>query len=179
MMGGSAMIRAFSALAAAGFLTAAAAPAVAQDFVAERLVKSVTQDDLLAVVGSLGHQVLEQGTEGDVYVVAQDPDQTNYFMFGTACDLSDVPGCQGIMMQVRYDLPPGTTFETLAKTNMDQAALNTWADFEDKTLGFTRYQVLDDGVTMANIRENLNVLLALVPDAYAMASGEPSAAEAQ
>jgi hypothetical protein len=165
------MKRALAALAAATILLAA--PAAAQDFVAERLVKSVTQDDLLAVVGALGHQVLEQGSEGDVYVVAQDADQVNYFLFGTACDTNGVPGCQGIMMQVRYDLPPGTTFETLSKTNMDQAALNTWADFEEKTLGFTRYQVLDYGVTMANIRENVNVLLALVPDAYAMASGEP------
>lgn len=171
------MTRAFSALIAAGLLSAAAilpaAPAAAQDFVAEKVVKSVTQNDLLAVVGTLGHQVLEQGTESnDIYVVATSEDGVNYFLFGTACDVNDVPGCQGIMMQVRYDLPAGTTFETLAKTNLDQAALNTWADFKDKTLGFTRYQVLDNGVTMANIRENVNVLLALVASAYPVASGE-------
>ncbi|HSJ79298.1 MAG TPA: hypothetical protein VK913_11245, partial [Erythrobacter sp.] len=60
----------------------------------------------------------------------------------------------------------------LAKANLEQAALNTWADFEGKTLGFTRYQVLDNGVTMANIRENVNVLLALVDAAYPAAAGE-------
>ena len=46
------------------------------------------------------------------------------------------------------------------------------ADFEKKSLVFTRYHVLDHGVTMANIRENVNVLLAVTADAYPMAAGE-------
>ena len=62
--------------------------------------------------------------------------------------------------------------QTLAAANLEQAALNTWADFEDKTLGFTRYVVLDYGVTMANIRENVNVMLAITEEAYPIAAGE-------
>jgi hypothetical protein len=158
--------------AAAAVLAVIAAPLAAQDYAPERLKKSVTQADLFAIAGSLGHQVIEQGEAEDVLVVAQTADATNYFLFGTACDANGVPGCQGIMMQVRYDLPTTTTFETLAKANLEQAALNSWADFENKTLGFTRYQVLDNGVTMANIRENVNVLLALVAEAYPVAAGE-------
>jgi hypothetical protein len=76
------------------------------------------------------------------------------------------------MMQVRYDLPEGTTLETLARTNQAQAAIGTTADFETKSLIFTRYHVLDYGVTMANIRENVNVLLDVVADALPMATGE-------
>ena len=143
----------------------------AQDYVAERIKKSVTQDDLLAVAGSLGHQVIEQGSDGEAFIVAQTEYGVNYFLFGTACDVNNIPGCQGIMMQVRYDLPPGATLETLAKANMEQAALNTWADFDEKTLGFTRYQVLDYGVTMAKIRKNINVLLMLTSVAYPIAAG--------
>lgn len=158
--------------AAAVMLALGAAPLVAQEYAPERIKNSVTQADLFAIVGSLGHQVLEQGEADQIFVVAQTADATNYFLLGTACDVNDVPGCQGIMMQVRYDLPPATTFETLAKANLEQAALNSWADFEGKTLGFTRYQVLDNGVTMANIRENVNVLLALVAEAYPVAAGE-------
>jgi len=158
--------------AAAAVLAVIAAPLADQDYAPERLKKSVTQADLFAIAGSLGHQVIEQGEAEDVLVVAQTADATNYFLFGTACDANGVPGCQGIMMQVRYDLPTTTTFETLAKANLEQAALNSWADFENKTLGFTRYQVLDNGVTMANIRENVNVLLALVAEAYPVAAGE-------
>lgn len=159
-------------MAAVAGLAGLATPVAAQGYVADQVKKSVTQDDLLAVVGSLGHQVLEQGEAGEVLVIAQSEDQVNYFLIGTACDMNGISGCQGIMMQSRYELPPGTTFETLAKANLEQAALNTWADFNDKTLGFTRYQVLDYGATMANIRENVNVLLSLVPEAFPIAAGE-------
>jgi hypothetical protein len=156
-------------------MTAVAAPVAAQDFVAERITKSVVQNDLLAVVGALGHQVLEQGASEDIYVIAESGEGVRYFLFATACNVNGIPGCQGIMMQVRFDLPPTTTLETLAKANYDQAVLNSWANFEEKTLGFTRYQVLDEGVTMGNIRENVNVLLAVVPEAYAVAAGESGA----
>lgn len=162
----------FVSFAGALALASMATPGAAQDYRGDQVKKSVTQADLLAVVGSLGHQVQEEGAAGETYVIAQDSEGVNYFLIGTACDVNDVPGCQGIMMQVRYDLPAGTTAETLAKTNLDQAALNTWADFAEQTLGFTRYQVLDHGATMANIRENLIVLLSLVPEAYPVAAGE-------
>jgi hypothetical protein len=78
------------------------------------------------------------------------------------------------MMQVRYDLPEGTTLETIAKTNDAQAAISITADFAGKSLVFTRYHVLDQGVTMANIRANVEVLLAASADAYPMAAGEES-----
>ena len=162
----------FTALAGALALASMAVPVAAQSYRADEVKKSVTQADLVAIVGSLGHKLQEEGPAGENYVIAQDEEGTNYFLIGTACDVNNVPGCQGIMMQVRYDLPPGTTAETLAKTNLEQAALNTWADFAEQTLGFTRYQVLDHGATMANIRENVIVLLSLVPEAYPLAAGE-------
>ena len=164
-------MRALSIFTAA-VLAATAMPAAAQDFAPDRIVASVTQDDLIAVVGALGHRVVEQGDGDRVYVVAEADGGANYFLFGTACDVNDVPGCQGIMMQVRFDLPQGTTIDTLAKANDDSAAIKVWADFNQKTLGMTRYHVLDGGVTMANIRENVNVLLALAPAAYPIAAGE-------
>jgi hypothetical protein len=166
------MKHALTALIAAAALAGVAAPAAAQNYVADRVKKSVNQTDLVAIVDSLGHKVLEQGTDGEVLVIAQGEEGLNYFLIGTACDVNNVPGCQGVMMQVRFDLPETTTPETLAATNMEQAALNTWADFNDKTLGFTRYLVLDHGATMANIRENVIVLLSLVAESYPMAAGE-------
>jgi hypothetical protein len=76
------------------------------------------------------------------------------------------------MMQLRYDLLPGTTLETLSRTNNAQAAISVTADFAAKSLVFTRYHVLDGRVTLGNIRENVNVLLAVSADAYPMAAGE-------
>lgn len=154
-----------------------AAPAAAQTFVPGELKKSVGTEDLAAVVGSLGHQVLEQGEEGNVLVLAENQDQLKYVMLGTACDVDGVAGCQGVLIQAQFDLPPGTTYETVARANLEYVALNVWVDFEQKSLGFTRYVVLDDGVTMANIRANVEVLLGLLGDAYPVAAGEAASPE--
>jgi hypothetical protein len=149
-----------------------AAPAAAQDFVADKVVKSVGTGDLAAVVGALGHQVLEQGEGEEIVVLAEDLDQIKYVLLGTACGMNGVEGCQGVLMQAQFDLPPGTTYESVARANLDFAALNIWVDFGEKSLGFTRYVVLDEGVTMANLRANVEVLLSLIGEAYPVAAGE-------
>jgi hypothetical protein len=164
-------------LAAALAFAALAAPAGAQQFVPGEIKKSVVTADLAAVVGALGHQVLDQGEADKVLVVAESPDQFKYALMGTACDANGVPGCQGVLIQTQFDLPPGTTYETVAQANLQYGALNVWVDFEQKSLGFSRYVVLDEGVTMANLRANVEVLMALVGGAYMVAAGEPVAAE--
>jgi hypothetical protein len=159
-------------LAGALALGTMVAPAGAQTFVPDQLKKSVVTGDLAAVVGSLGHQVLEQGDADNVLVLAENEDQIKYVILGTACDIDGVAGCQGLLIQTQFDLPPGTTYETVARANLEYVALNVWVDFKQKSLGFTRYVVLDDGVTMANIRANVEVLLGLIGDAYPVAAGE-------
>lgn len=158
-------------LAGAALAGALTVPAAAQGFNATEVKLSVTTSDLRVISESLGHEIVEIDAEEQM-LVARDKEGVLYFMFGTACDVGGVSGCQGIMMQVRYNMPEGVTYETLAKANFEQAALNTWADFNDKTLGVTRYQVLDHGATMANIRENLEVMLSIAPLAAAVAAGE-------
>ncbi|MBU7580222.1 MAG: hypothetical protein KAF27_07085 [Porphyrobacter sp.] len=160
------------ATAAALALTGLAVPAAAQEYEAGRVVMAVDQTDLAAIVTSLGHKVRELGKGEDTFVAAETEDGIVYLLFGTACGVNGAKGCQGVMMQSRFDLPQGTTLATLAKTNEAQAAISVTADFEGKALVFTRYHVLDFGVTMANIRENVNVLLAVVDDAYPMAAGK-------
>ena len=159
-------------IAAGLALAVAAAPATAQTYDAKRVVVSVKQADLEAIVKSLGHTIKETGQPGETYLAAESEDGMIYLLFGTACDVKGVPGCQGVMMQARYDLPATTTYQTLAKANDDLAAIGTTADFTEKSIIFSRYHVLDHGVTMANIRANVDVLLGLVGDAYAIAAGE-------
>lgn len=165
----------FLTIAAALAIAGAAAPVAAQSYDAKRVVVSVKQADLEAIVKSLGHTIKETGKPGETYLAAESEDGMIYLLFGTACDVKGVPGCQGVMMQARYDLPAGVTFESLAKANDELAAIGTTADFAEGELLFTRYHVLDHGVTMANIRANVDVLLGLVGDAYAVASGEQPA----
>jgi hypothetical protein len=164
-------MRTLARVLAAGSL-AIAAPLAAQEYDPARLVMAVGQTDLAEIAASLGHTVKEIGKPGQTYLAAETGEGIVYLMFGTACDVGGVPGCQGVMMQVRYDLPEGTTLETIARANDAQAAISITADFAGKSLVFTRYHVLDQGVTMANIRANVEVLLATSADAYPMAAGE-------
>lgn len=145
--------------------SAAAAPAQAQPqgYSANRLVRSVDLGDLKAIVESLGHRISEEGKFGEVSVSATDTEETNYILIGTACNANGVPGCQGVMMQVRFDPDESVDAESLARANLSQAAVNTWRDPANGTIGVTRYVVLDHGITMANLRENVNVLLSLTP----------------
>jgi hypothetical protein len=168
---------ALTILSAALAFAAFDAPAGAQQFVAGEIKKSVVTDDLAAVVGAVGHQVLEQSETDKVLVLAESPSQIKYVLMGTACDTNGVAGCQGVLMQAQFDLPPGTTLESVAQANLQYSALNVWVDIEQKSLGFNRYVVLDEGVTMANLRANVEVLMALIGGAYMVAAGEPVAAE--
>ncbi|NNC53601.1 MAG: hypothetical protein HKO08_11245 [Erythrobacter sp.] len=146
-------------------------PAMAQEYEPQKVKKSVSTADLRALVASLGHEELRV-VEEEYFVVARDSDGLSYTLYGTACDVEPISGCQGIMAQVRYDLPDTVTHARLAKANLENAALNVWADFENQTLGVTRYVVIDHGVTMANLRENIAVLLSLAPKAANTANGE-------
>ncbi len=145
--------------------------AQAQNYAPALVKKSVTLADLSVIAQSLGHTIVETVAEEQT-VIVRDSDGLVYYLIGTACDVGKVSGCQGILMQVRYELPPGVTLENLAAANIGNAAVSVWADFEAKTLGVTRYQVLDDGVTMANVAANIGVLLSIAPGAASMATGE-------
>lgn len=159
-------------LAAAVAFACAGAPAQAQGYSAERLMRSVELADLEAIVESLGHTISAERTFGDTSLSATDGEGTSYVLIGTACGIGGMSGCQGVMMQVRFDPEEGVTDASLARANLSQAAVNTWRDPADGTIGVTRYVVLDHGVTMANLRENVNVLLSLTPSVVDTLLGE-------
>jgi len=166
-------------LAACGFAMGAA-PASAQGYVPQAVKKSVNLDDLKAVVGSFeGHaveedHVFDDGSDKDVSLRAHDKDGLKYILVGTACDTAGVTGCQGVMMQVRYE-QKSIDYKQLAKANYDNAATSVWFDQDSETLGVTRYVVLDYGITMQNLRENLNVLLDVVGNVIDEATASESA----
>lgn len=140
-----------------------AAPASAQDYAPQRVVGAVDIDDLKAIVASLDHTLIEVGSGDEVTLGASADEGTKYILTGTACDRGGIAGCQGVMMQVRYDPIPSITDADLARANREQAAILTWRDDSSGTIGTTRYVVLDHGITMANLRENVRVLLAITP----------------
>lgn len=129
------------------------------------LVKSVTEADLRALVLAEGATVDEMHPFEAPSVRGKTKQGHLFLLVGTACDKDGVPGCRGIMMQVRYDADGLVTLEGMNKANINEAALSSWWDKPNKTIGFTRYVVLDDGVTWMNIRQNLRVLLSIEPKA--------------
>ena len=153
-------------LVLAGVALFAAASAPAQTVPNTRLVSSVSEADLVALVRVEGHTVDATHPFESPSVRGKTKDGLLFLLIGTACNKNGVPGCQGIMMQIRYDEDSSVTTAGINKSNLNEAALSAWWDEEDDTVGFTRYVVLDDGVSWMNIRQNLRVLLAVQDNAY-------------
>lgn len=150
-------------------LAAAAAPAFADD---SRLVYSVTLQDLQTLLQEAGYEVMSSGNDGPVSVRAKDTGDTDliFNLIGTACEVEGYDGCLGISMQVRYDAYGDESLERINNVNLMWAATSAWYseggfDGQTPTVGFTRYVILDDGVTIGNIRQNLNNLLAIAVQA--------------
>lgn len=153
-------------------LCALSVPAAAQEsYDPERIVKSIETNDIVAIVNSLGDSVEDSDAEGR-FVVALTPEGVRYIAYGTACDSQGVPGCQGVMIQLRYDVPDEATQARVNQANINEGAIMTWMAEDRSTLAFIRYVVLDHGITMANLRENFVVLLAVAPSAMQYVKGE-------
>tara|TARA_R110001599_G_scaffold318163_1_gene527699 strand:+ start:5752 stop:6480 length:729 start_codon:yes stop_codon:yes gene_type:complete len=120
------------------------------------VVKSVTLADMQAIVISLDHLVLESDTE-DVLIIAQDEDGQKYVLDGTACN--DAGACQGINMLMTYGLSDGISLASLNTASLVYAAVSVWQT--GQSVGVSRYVILDGGMTIANIKVNIDTLTAL------------------
>ncbi len=142
-------------------------PAFADD---NRLVKSIKLQDLQTILVEEGHTIMSTGDEGAVSIRATDTNGTGliFNMIGTACEVEGVDGCVGINMQVRYDADGNETLERINDANLMWAATSTWysaggVDGVSPTVGISRYVILDGGMTVRNIKDNLLNLLAIAP----------------
>ncbi|MGH6785483.1 MAG: hypothetical protein ACREBO_01525 [Novosphingobium sp.] len=158
MLACAALLPASAAIAAPGGIGAMAAKSNTQN---TRLVGSVREADLEALVLAEGHTIDAKHPFESPSVRGKTKDGLLFVLIGTACDKNGIPGCRGIMMQVRYDQNDTVTWERMGKASLAEAALAAWWDQEGETVGFTRYVVLDNGVTWMNIRQNLRVLLSI------------------
>ncbi|MEZ5954385.1 MAG: YbjN domain-containing protein [Hyphomonas sp.] len=145
-------------------------PAIAEEFTADtsladndRVVKSVNLEDLKAIVVAEGHTIDSTGAFGDVSVRATTEDGLIFHLIGTACETEYSDDCLGLMVQVRYDADSDVTLESVNSANVTYAAVSTWWDKENETVGVTRYVILDGGQRMENVKINLENALALGP----------------
>jgi hypothetical protein len=152
------LLPAFAALA-----VAAASPAAADDFQPEQVVSAISLAQLKQVVGALGHKVEAEDAK-DRTLRATDGNGTSYVLTGAACDIDGVPGCRGVAMQVLVSANGEVPDARLAEANLEQAAVSTRYYPDTGAISVTRYLVLDGGVTLANVAQNIGVLLALTPE---------------
>lgn len=130
------------------------------------IIKSVTEPDLRALVLAEGHAIDAMHPFDAPSVRGKTKDGLLFVLIGTACDKEGIPGCQGVMMQVRYDSDSRVTTDGINNSNRNEAALSAWWDKDDKTVGLTRYVVLDDGITWMNLRQNLRVLISVQANSF-------------
>lgn len=155
-------------LASLALSMAVAAPALAQGgFTADtslarsdRLVRSVFLEDLKAVVVNLGDTITSTGENGDVSVEATSADDgLIYHVIGTVCENEIRPGCLGVQIEIRYDGDEMVSYEKLNTANLNWSATSVSASgtigTTDSTLIISRYVILDGGMNMQNITDNL------------------------
>jgi len=159
-----------SFLAATALAAAVTFTASAEDFTADtsladddRVVRSLSLEDMKAIAVAEGHTITEVGGEGPVSVRATTPDGLIFHLIGTACDTEYSKDCLGMMVQVRYDDDEEVTAEKINDANLSYAAVSTWWDKDGETVGVTRYIILDGGQRMENVKINLQNALALGP----------------
>ena len=117
-----------------------------------RLVRSVTLEELQALVAVQGDSLTGSGENGVVSVSAQTPEGLNYRMMGTVCSEEAVPSCTGIHMVVTYAASDRVTDAAVNTGSKRTFVTSVW--HEDGQLGISRYLILDGGQTMANIKVN-------------------------
>jgi hypothetical protein len=158
----------FTAAAALASLAALAPGAAsAQSYDAQRIVTSITQADLVALVRARGDQVVEENAYGDVSVMARDAvDGIIYHLIGKACGQADVTGCLGLDIQVRYDDDSSVTLAKINEANIAYAVAKASYDLgeDDKLLVYiTHYMILDGGQRLENIDTTLLNVLGVAP----------------
>jgi hypothetical protein len=136
---------------------------VAQAQSKQTVYTTVTKADLRLLVTLEGHTIIEEDFFDVPSVRAKTKDGLIFQVFGSGCTDGANKRCDSVMMQIRYDDDDRVTYEGINEANWKEALITAWWDQEGKTVGFTRFVVLDGGVTLMNLRQNLRKLFIYVP----------------
>ncbi|WP_146739632.1 YbjN domain-containing protein [Hyphomonas pacifica] len=144
----------------AGIVLAMCAPAQA-DVSAETerssyfLVHSVTLDDLQLLLNDLGATFMAAGenAEGEPFIFGQMPNGLTFGAY-TVCAGADGRDCRGVEFMAVYS--SRASVAEVMDIDRDYAAISLYKA-DDNTVHVSRYVILDNGVTWANLIENANV----------------------
>lgn len=166
----------YAAATAASLGSIAAGSASAQSYDAQRVVSSITQADLIAMVRTRGDQLVEEKAYGDVSVMARDAEQgIIYHLIGKACEQPGVTGCLGLDIQVRYDADSDVAMAKINEANITYALAKASYDVSEDgepTVFITHYMILDGGQRLDNIDTTLLNVLNVAPRMASLISSQ-------
>lgn len=171
----------FAATLAAGFLTALT-PANAQQTAQQPpaqgqpspIAAAVNLADLRALVTGLGHQIVEvrqaSAQNPSPAVLGRTPEGLAYQLEGRVCDQN--ANCTSMMISTAYRGAANVSDANLAIANARFAAVRAEVDRANDLFRFSRYVILNGGVTAANVATNISVFLSAEPASRAIAQGQ-------
>lgn len=142
--------------AAPGIATFAAKGTVHAD---DALVTGVGENDLRDLVLAAGDTVDALHPLDEPSVRGKTSDGLKYLLVAADCPAGAQTGCESIMMQVRYDADKDVTLKGINDANYNEAAIGTWWYPDNQTVGFTRFVYLKGGVTWANLKANVRMMI--------------------
>lgn len=140
------------------------------------IMTSFSVADMEALVTSGGHTLSPAGAFGPTSVRATTSEGLIFDIIGAICGTEFSQDCLGLKLQVGYFADDSIPLDRINSANLMWQPTSTWydptEDAEGPTLGITRYVILDHGVTLGNIRNNLTNLLAIAPQAASFVFGD-------
>ncbi|ABI78345.1 hypothetical protein HNE_0847 [Hyphomonas neptunium ATCC 15444] len=128
-------------------------------------MRSVFLADLKAVVAQAGYTISSVGDNGADSVRGVTADGLIFNVDGAVCENEIRPGCLGININVRYDGDDRVTYQKINDANLMWPAVSVSVEGNmgetGSTVVITRYVILDGGMTMRNVSDNLTNALAI------------------
>ena len=153
----------FAALSAAALTVSTAVPAAAQDgYDDTRVLSRVSSQDLRAIVADMGFTVSGSVPRGNGFSLSINTPESkpNFFIMGEKC-LEQYAGCASVKLTTGTVPKAGLTLADVNDLNnayVPKVSLEANAN-GTQTLRTQTYIVVDEGMTMANLKVNIVVFL--------------------
>ena len=124
----------------------------------DRIVRSVTMEDVREITASFGHTVIQDMPERNGAVL-QTPNGFKYMILLKVCN--ETTACEGVLIGSIHDVPEGTTWQILNQADMQMDAFGLY--IANDQLIVDRYMILSGGVRVESFAHEIGTLVAAAP----------------
>ena len=130
----------------------------AQQISPDRIVRSVTIDDIRAITASYGHTIVQDMPERNGMLM-ETPNGFKYMILLKVCN--ETTACEGVLIGSIHALPEGTTWQILNQADMQMDAFGLY--IANDQLIVDRYMILSGGVRVESFAHEIGTLVAAAP----------------